>query len=805
MKKNLLIAFFCFLFTAALAQTTPQVLTVKGIIIDSATNKPLGYVTVALQDAKTLKSVRGGLSKDDGSFELKTVMGNTYVLTCASVGYKNKTINVNGTSADINLGKILLSVAGNELKEVSVTALRPVLKQEVDRISYNVQNDPESKALDALDMIRKVPLLAVDANDNITMKGSGNYKILVNGKESALMAKSPSDVLKAMPAENIERIEVITTPPAKYDAEGLTGIINIITKRNADQGYNAGISGRYNSVFGPGLYGRASVKEGKLGLSVFGGLNQNTGFNAASGNTQNIFGGQQTVQSGYGRNQNHNFFTTAELSYEIDTLNLLTASLELFHEAPVQSSNQFSNTLNYDGSIAQQYEQNTVSNGSSQGMDLSFNYQLGFKRNKDQLLTFSYKFSYSPNTNYSNNLFSQRVNYDELVQPDFYQDNNSGERAHTMQVDYAQPFKTLTLEAGAKAILRNDYSNFERSDLDSLTGGYNLNPLYTDDFNYQQNVYSLYNSYQLKIDKWTAKAGLRIEHTSINADFTSVSTTVNQSYNNVIPSISIQRSFKTSSINFGYTQRIQRPGIYQLNPFVDNSDPKFISTGNPNLRPELNNNFEFTYSNFAKNSFNAGLSYQFSNNSIQNVSSLQVDSTANNMKDTVTKTTYQNLGSNRTLGLNVNTNLAITKKLSLSLNGFIAKVWLRGTYNGQFYQNSGITGNAFANAGYRFNGGYRVGIDAGFFSGNVNLQGSSSNYIYNSCVLTKEFLKKNATISLVANNPETRWHNYTSTTTTPQYYQTSFNQNPYRTFAIRFSYKFGKLNSEIKKKPARYQ
>ena len=799
MKKLLLVAFCCFIWAGLRAQSTPQMLTVKGITIDSTANKPLGYVTVALYDTTTKKSVRAGLTRDDGSFELKAQAGKPYQLILASIGFKNKTINISGKELEVNIGKVLLAASSKELNEVSVTAVRPIMKQEVDRISYDVQADPESKALTALDMMRKVPLLSVDANDNIKLKGSGNYKILINGKESAMVAKDPSDVLKAMPADNIEKIEVITTPPSKYDAEGLSGIINIITKKNADQGYNANISGRYNSIFGPGLYGHASVKQGKLGVSLFAGVNHNNGFNAGFGNTQTIFGGQSTTQTGYGSNQFHNFFSSAELSYDIDTLHLLTGSFELFHGNSDQTNSQFSNTQNYDGSLAQQYEQQAVANSSFQGLDATLNYQIGFKHNKDQLLTLSYKFSYSPNTVYDNDVFSQRLNDFESEQPDFFLNNNAGERAHTIQVDYAQPFKTITLEAGGKAILRNDYSNFQRSDLDSATNQYALNPLYTNDFNYQQDVYSLYNSYQLKLDKWTGKAGLRLEHTNVNADFISANSAVSQNYNNLIPSVSIQRSFKTSSINLGFTQRIQRPGIYQLNPFVDNSDPKFISTGNPKLRPELNNTFELNYSNFSSNSFTAGLSYQFSNNSIQNVSSLAVDSTANNTRDTVTKTTYQNLGSNSTLGLNLNANFTITKQLSLSLNGFISKVWLRGTYNGQFYQNSGIQGNAFGNAGYKFDSGYRIGIDAGFFSGGINLQGKSSDFIYNSLVLTKELLKKKATISLVANNPEVKYHNNTSTTTTPQYFQSSYNEDIYRTFAVRFSYKFGKLNSEIKK------
>ncbi len=270
---------------------------------------------------------------------------------------------------------------------------------------------------------------------------------------------------------------------------------------------------------------------------------------------------------------------------------------------------------------------------------------------------------------------------------------------------------------------------------------------------------------------------------------------VNQNYNNLIPSVSIQRNFKSSSINFGYTDRISRPGIYQLNPFVDQSNPKFINTGNPNLKPELNHSLELNYSNFQKNSVNIGLSYSFSKNAIQNVTSLEVNTTG----DTVTLTTYENLGSNRRLGLNFNTNFTIIKDLTVSLNGDAAHVWLAGTYGGQLYHNSGYTGNAFFNAGYKFGAGYRFGIDAGVFSGDVNLQGTSSGYIFSSYVISKTFMHKKATISLISNNPYSKFFTSRSHTSTPDFSQASFNQYPYRTFAIRFNFKFGKLNSDIKK------
>ena len=169
------------------------------------------------------------------------------------------------------------------------------------------------------------------------------------------------------------------------------------------------------------------------------------------------------------------------------------------------------------------------------------------------------------------------------------------------------------------------------------------------------------------------------------------------------------------------------------------SNPNFINTGNPNLQPEVNHSFELNYSVFSKNSITAGLSYAFSNNSIQTVTHLQAVGGSGTATDTVTVTTFENLGRNKNLGLNLNVNFTSVKNLSISINAQISHVWLKGTYNGQFYKNDGYTGNVFLNAGYKFGKGFRVGFDAGYFSGDVNLQGNTSPYIYNSYVLSKHF------------------------------------------------------------------
>jgi hypothetical protein len=791
MRIFLLALSFCLLSILAIAQNAPQTITVQGTVIDSADNKPMAFVTVALQDAKTHNGVKSGLTKDDGTFALKPPANNSYEIVLVFVGYKNKIIPVTGTGSTIDIGKVSLSAESSQLKEVSVTAARPLMKQEVDRIGYDVQADPDSKALSVLDMMRKVPLLTVDGNDNIQLKGNSNYKILINGKESALVAKNPSDVLKAMPATNIEKIEVITTPPAKYDAEGLSGIINIITKKNADQGYNIGFNSRFNSVFGAGYNINGTLKQGKFGMSLFAGFGSNGDLTTDLGNSQNISNGQTVInQTGTNRQKGNFHYGGTELSYEIDTLNLITASVDLFGNDQHQNSNQVSKTDTL-GIPAQGYTLQNANHGTFTGFDASINYQLGFKKSKDELLTFSYKYSYAPNKQFNDNMFSDRFSYPVSSYPDYQQYNDAGDKDHTIQIDYASPLtKTLSIEAGTKAILRSNYSDYHVDDLDNTTQQYVTNDSLTNNFTYHQDIYSVYNSYQLKLDKWTGKAGLRLEHTAISADFTSAGVTTAPSYNNLIPSVSIQRTFKTSSINFGFTQRIQRPGIFQLNPFVDRSNPTFVSSGNPALKPELDNTFELTYSNFSKNAINVGLSYAFSNNSIQNVSTLH---------DTVTYTTFENLGTNKTLGLNVHTNMNITKQFTFSLNGQVNHVWLSGDLNDQVYHNDGFTGNAFANLRYKFDNGYAIAFNAGYFSGNVTLQGSSSPFIFNQYLFSKEFLKKKLTLVLVANNPYSKYNTFRSTTNAADFYQTSYNQNYYRSFAFRINFKFGKLNGDIKK------
>lgn len=781
MKRILLAALALFICTITFAQTAQPVITVKGLVIDSAVNKPLGYATVALSYATTNVPVKSMLTKDDGTFEFSNVPAKAYKLSLVYVGYATRIINISGTDKMGDVGRVILSPANSQLKEVSITASRPLMKQEVDRLSYDVQADPESKTLSALDMMRKVPLLSVDGNDAIKLRGSGNYRILLNGKESAIMARNPSDILKAMPGANIIKIEVITTPPAKYDAEGLAGIINIITQKKADEGYNGSINSSYNTAYGPRANVNMTLKKGKFGFSGFGGTGYRPKRPTPFTNQTDFLNQPSSItQSGERFNNGTNNYVSSELSFEADSLNLLTGSFNYYRNANNTGNDQFTRLV--DNSVSTDYNTIARGTGTFRGADFGLNYQLGFKGNKDRLLTASYK--YSDNGNNTNNTVSPG-NAD-----DYRQFNNSGAKEHTTQLDYIHPLKIVTVEAGGKLINRNNYSIFHTDTYDAVTKQYVRNMQQDNDFDYSQNVYSLYNSYTLKFTKWTVKGGVRYERTNIDANFSSTGTSLDQDFTNVVPSVSIQRSLKNSSLNFGFTQRIQRPGIYQLNPFVDSTNTQYVTRGNPALRPAVNNNFELSYGNFAKGSVNLSASYSFANNTIQNLASVN---------GTVTTTTFANVGKNKQLGLDLSLNYPFTPKLNVNINAEVLRVWLEGFYGNQLFKNSGYQGHVFTNSSYKFDNGYRLGVNVGFDSRYVLLQGTDNYYIGYGANLSKELFGKKASLFLYTNGPFSEFIKLDFTTKTVDFRTLSYTYQLYRTFGIGFNYKFGKLSSELKK------
>jgi outer membrane receptor protein involved in Fe transport len=365
-------------------------------------------------------------------------------------------------------------------------------------------------------------------------------------------------------------------------------------------------------------------------------------------------------------------------------------------------------------------------------------------------------------------------------------------------VDYVQPIKKFTIEAGLKTILRNNYS---------LSGAQNVtlindqevlteDPGRTDDFTYQQNIYSAYNSYTYQLTNWTLKAGVRLEQTYVDANFVTNGSVLVQKNRNVVPSVSIQRRLKNNqSLTFGFTNRLQRPGIWQLNPFIDRSNPQINVSGNPDLQPVTSNLFELNYARSGTHTLNLKASYFYTGNAIQNVTRL--------LADTLTLTTYANVGTNRIVRLDFNDNMPIGKKINFSLNTNIFYVWISGYVNGQFYRNKGPRTNTFASMNYKPGKDWSLTASGGYNRRYINLQGSSKDYPYSSLSIAKSWLSKALTVTGVVNNPFQARYAFTQYTRTNDFYQSNTSNSYYRTFNVSLNYKFGKLTSDIKKSQRR--
>jgi outer membrane receptor protein involved in Fe transport len=779
--------------------------TLKGIVVDTSTQEPVPFVTLALENNVSL--VKSGSTKENGTFLMEKLSLKKYVLTLIAVGYQQEQLSIDLTDSTkygahlsdsitqmIDLGKIRVAGKVNQLKEVRISAERPLIKQEVDKISYNVQADPANKGENMLDMMRKVPMISLDGEDNIQLKGNTNYKILINGRPSSLMSDSPRDVLRGIPASSILKIEVITSPSAKYDSEGLGGIINIVTVKRINDGYKGYLGSYYNSLFSKGAFGGATIKINKLAAS--GNLNRY--FHHKLGSTSNSYRiGSYPVQSRVAQDAINNRINNSggmkrgslELSYEIDSLNLITGSLALTSLRRRQSSNQNFEIFDQNSNLNQSYLLSKNERSKMAGDEVALNYQLGFKKDKEKILTASYNFNKSLNDRSNENFTHDGFN---ISDDELRQQNEYGSKEQTAQLDYIQKIKKISIEGGLKLINRNFDSDFLSGSYNSLSGELKSGSNILNLFDYIQTIYALYNSYELKLKSWGLKGGIRLERTSIDANFVTLDTELNRSYNNLIPSVNAQRKLSgVRSINFGYTQRIQRPGIGQLNPFENRLSPLYYTSGNPELLPVRNHSFEFSFRQFKKGSFITSLDYSFANNAIQNIVTLGNDS--------ISRSSFKNIGKIQNLGLNVNVNYPATKNFNITLNGRLSHISLYGKFNGKSYENGGLQGNVNTALSYMLKNEWKVSTNMWGNLPSITLQGRSNANYSLSFNVNKNLFQKKVSVMAAIRNPFQKYNYTINKMNTSDFIDYSKTQNYFRHVYINFFYNFGSLKSDIKK------
>lgn len=773
---------------------------IKGQVVDSLSQLSVPYATLRIALASSPgKPVKLLACDEDGKFQTSMKAAGKYILSIQSIGQRpaEKRFTLTEKNPRLDLGKLYMQEDNQRLGEVTVTAQKPLIKAEIDKITYSLEDDPEAQTSNTLDMLRKVPMVTVDGDDQIQLKGSTNFKIYMNGKPSNLLSNNPSEVLKSMPANSVKDIEVITDPGAKYDAEGVGGIINIITTRNVLQGYTGSVRASVASTGSARGSGYVSLKAGKFGLdAMYNYSHERSPWLESSSTREDLTNDAQRFLTQNGRQKSSGPFQFGHLegSYEIDSLNLLSLGVNLF-QGKMKNISEYDvmmRDINQDPSYSYRRDAETQSTFGS--TDVNFDYQHSTHK-KDELLTISYRFSHSPNDSKSYTDLSDAWNY---YLANTYPQNNVNDAStneHTGQIDYTTPtWKDQTLEVGAKYIFRQSRSDVDRTSYnDSLSIWENMN---TPDshFKHTQHIYSGYLGYAMKFDKFGVKAGVRAEGTSLDVRYElAPERNFDTHYFDVVPTMTLSYQLNMAQqIRLGYNMRIRRPGIYFLNPYVNNTDPQNISYGNPNLDSEKSNNLNLNYSMFAqKISVNASLNYTFVNNSIQSYTFVDPESPG------VFQTTYGNIGKEQTVGLFLYGNWNPAPLLRVYLNGGLNYMDLRS--EGQDMANDGFNGHVFMGTQFNFPMDFRLDVNGMYASSRVQLQGRGPSFYSVGFALNKDFLKKKLSVRLSIRDPFWKRLKMESTTSDDLFSSRNISYRKGQVFEVSVSYRFGTLKEAIKK------
>jgi len=776
---------------------------ISGIILDSLTAKPIDYATVSMGRAGSVKTTNGALTDEKGAFKIENIAAGSYRITIAFLGYQTKILDsVKTTPAkpDLNLGRILLAPNLKMLNEVVISGTAPIIENKIDKLVYNAEQDIAIAGGNATDVLRKVPLLSVDFEGNVSLRGSQNVRVLINGKPSGSMANNMADALRAIPADQIKNVEVITSPSAKYDAEGTSGIINIITKKNNLAGISGSVNGGVGTRQNSGNL-NLNAKTGRLAVTANGG-----GFyswpqtSTISFKRTNADASQVISQNGKSRTDRLSANGSIGADYDFNSFNSISSNLRLTGFSNGADGSNLNQNL-FNGS-AVNFTRLSDNSMNMNGIDWSSDFLHKFKK-KDQQISVAYQYTNGIQKNDYTTDFSNTV-------IDEYGNNDADNTENTIQVDYTHPFKKVTFETGLKGILRDIVSDNQTRNFNSVTNVFSPISSRTYVYDYNQDVYSAYATFGFTLaKKYGIRAGARYEGTEIKGDARSVGAAAapfSSSYYNLVPSFVVSRTFKNfSTVKFSYNQRLQRPSLFYLNPFLNSADIYNQSQGNPSLKPELSNNVEFNYSMFVKTSvLNASVYYRRTNDIIESfVLPISVTDPATGAIATGSKTTFRNVGNNNSVGFNFFGQINPVKPLTLrgNFNVFTYDINTNNTVVvANTNSNTQLIYNAFLMASYVFPKGLTFETFLITNSPRRTSQGRNPSFNMWNLGLKKEIMKKKGSIGLTIIDPFNENKNFRSSIVGADFTQASNFSVPFRSFGTSFSYRFGKLTMQAPKK-----
>jgi outer membrane receptor protein involved in Fe transport len=767
----------------------PQILVaqiIKGRVLDKDNKQAVGFANVFLYKAgDETKAVGGATTEEDGTFIIRNVSDGAYLLKIQTVGYKNIAKSIEVAGNEVNLGDLVMMGETETIEKVEVLAQKDLVKTDIGTRSYNVSQDLINKGGTALDVMQNIPSVQVDENNNVSLRGSSNLTILINGKQSGLMGGNPQAIFQRIPASSIERIEVINNPSAKYDAQASGGIINIVLKKQSDDGFggnigfNAGNFDRYNSSVD------FNYKEGKW--NVYGSLNgnQDTRLSEAtvfrksfvSGTTPIIDQRRSISRSG------QNF--TSSLGLEFAPNQKDAFSVEINLGGGRNNSNETLNNFNKnaDNSIINNFIRLSGDNANSFNQNYALGYTRKFAKPRQEL-------KIAASLAKSEDFTKLNSTQTEDIRQRTSEDN--GNQMILLQADYTHPLKKdWRIETGYKSIFRKVSNDFVLEDV--LNDVWVNNNNFSNDFRFDEKVYGGYGILFGRYKNLEFEAGVRVEQTFTTSELINTNQTFKNDYLNAFPNGAISyRLPKEQQIKATYGRRINRPGFRQLNPFANFSNPLTLRSGNPFLRPEYTNSYELGYlKDWKQASFTSSLFYRATSNVIQPfIRQIAGDTTLFAPENIATAENY---------GLEMIGSYRVGKWLTLNGDFSFFRTVVNARNVDDQALNDVYSWNTRINAIFNLPKNFRIQAMAFYRAPVATAQGTRKDMFMNSIGVSKTVLKNRGTFNLRISDVAKSLR-FGGTVNTPNLFNDFTFRGNTRTYMAGFSYRFG---GEVKAKKNR--
>ena len=760
---------------------------ISGKIIESTNGEPVEFANINLYHSGVELPMDGTVTDGRGSFRFKNLKTGMYKVVVTFLGFESQTIDsldVTEKKSSVNVGTISLSPKYKQLNEATVEGERALIETRIDKLVYNVSKDITSKGGNAGDVLRKVPMVTVDLDGNVMLQGTQNVKILINNKPSSLMAGSVDMAMKLIPADEIEKVEVITSPSAKYDAEGTGGIINIITKRKNMAGTNGAINIGAGTRASNGN-GNINYRNGRFGsgLTVGGFRYQGKGNLETTRVTTDSASTTTLRQEGSNKLTGLGPFIQWTTDIDVTSKNTVSTSLQYYgnYQRATRDNSNFLNDEN-------QYNSSGTLATDRLGYDALVEYRRFFE-NQDRDWTVSFQHSNDQEiTDYDvERMFLQSSGGDA----DESSRNENINRETTLQTDFTNPFsKKVTLETGAKAVRRNVTSDAKTNITFSTAGLPEAN--ISSAFNYDQDVYAAYFVGALNLKNFGVKLGGRFEQTVLKGDQDSDSTKFSGDYNNLIPSVTV--SYMNSGkyqLKLSYTQRIQRPSMTFLNPYRNTNDPFNITYGNPRLDAETSHAFELGYSFFKKfGSISITAFHRFTNNAIEQYSILN---------GSVYETTYDNIGENSSDGASIGAHLR-HRNLTVAFNTNLYYYQVKSDRAELQANNDAVNYNVNLFSSWKIKERWTIQAFGMFNGPRYSVQGYTTSFFYYNLSGRLEFKNKKGGIGFGLDNFATPYIHFKSKYDGPDFSYETDNKIFFPGIRINFDYRFGQMDFSSKRK-----